>query len=737
MPVITRPSLSVTTTSDRHDLRVVSEKPARTPGPRDGHHDFRPDIEGLRALAVVAVLGFHAFVPHLAGGFIGVDLFFVISGFLITGLLLDEHRRTGRISFAAFYARRARRILPAAAVVLLAVSAASYLLLSPLRRVDVMRDVLASTGYAVNWRFIQLQTDYLAANRDPSPLLHFWSLAVEEQFYIVWPLLIVALVVAARWLRIRTTAIVLLGALGVVAGSFLLSRGWTSTSAPLAYLSSPSRAWQFAGGGAVAALLRLRTSPRTDGPSGPRRLRYAAGLIAALLGWAGVGLIMWSILTFNTSTVYPGTAALLPTGGGLLLVLTGSATGPSSVFGPTRVLSLPSVRWIGRLSYSWYLWHWPVLVFAQARYPQLRWPALVALVVASAVPAWLTMRLVEDPVRRSRAVASRPFRGMSVGVTALVLPLAVALVVGSGALVSMNREAAAATAARAHKLANLAATGDPFGGAETGGAVIPATSVARKDTPHYPADCIVGAAITTSPPCVIDPSNGEKVPLTPRRVVLIGDSHAGQWFPVAAAIARKRHWDVEVLTKSGCPLADLRIVNPELHRVFTECAEWREATLQRLANEPRPALVLMSTLNRYVTDDTYLLNGWRRTLARLATLDAPLVYLADTPYPQKDVPACVSGALAHWSRCAMPRAEAVRQDAFAAAAQRGSMGPVTGVSMNRWLCPAGATCPAVRGGVLLYRDESHVTDTAMTLLGPAVDRLLTAQRTIPNPASAS
>ena len=179
-----------------------------------------------------------------------------------------------------------------------------------------------------------------------------------------------------------------------------------------------------------------------------------------------------------------------------------------------------------------------------------------------------------------------------------------------------------------------------------------------------------------------------------------------------------------MLNKSGCPLADITVVNPDLGREFDECAAWRTTVLSRLASEPTPRLVLMGSLNGYVQDRGYLLNGWRRTLAELADLGAPLVYLVDTPFPNKDVPSCVSGASADWSRCALPRT-VLRPDPFDDAVRGGRMAGVVGsVDVNGYLCPPGATCPAVRNGVLLYRDTSHVTDTAMTLLAGAVERQL-------------
>jgi peptidoglycan/LPS O-acetylase OafA/YrhL len=671
---------------------------------------FRGDVEGLRALAVLAVLAFHADVPHLAGGFVGVDVFFVISGFLITGLLLDEHERTGRVSLAAFYARRARRILPAAAVVLVATVAASWWLLTPLRRVDVIRDVLAAAGYAVNWRFITGQTDYLAAGRDASPLLHYWSLAVEEQFYLVWPLLLIAALLLARLLRCSPRATVAVAASIVGLGSFALAVRWTWSEEPLAYLGSPSRAWQFAAGALLAVAARSW-----------HRRRPPSWLLRSL-GWLGLACIVGAVVSFGPATLYPGWAALLPTAGGVALIASGSWGEHRG--GVASLLTLRPVRALGRLSYSLYLWHWPVLVLAEARLGGLSWTSRVLLSLAAVVPAFLTMRLVEDPVRLSSTVSSRPFRGLSLGLTALVVPVTAALLVGSSALDTMDAEVQAA-AARAERLrAASASLADPLAGTTTRGAVTPAAAVARKDTPHYPAECIVAAQATSSPSCVIDPVDGSPAALTRDRVVLIGDSHAGQWFPTAAAVARKRGWDVEVLNKSGCPLPDITVVNPDLGRSFDECAAWRTTVLARLANEPAPRLVLMSSLNGYVQDPVYLLNGWRRTLASLSDLGAPLVYLADTPFPNKDMASCISGALSDWSRCALPRT-VLRRDPFADAIRRGRFGGVLGsVDINSYLCPPGATCPAVRNGVLLYRDTSHVTDTAMTLLAGATERQL-------------
>ncbi|MDX6761638.1 acyltransferase, partial [Streptomyces sp. F8] len=245
-------------------------------GPSPHRAVFRPDIEGLRAVAVVAVLAFHAGIPWATGGFVGVDVFFVISGYLITGLLVREAIATGRIRLGDFFSRRARRLLPSAAVVLAAVAVAGAWLTVPLRRTDLEHDVVAAALSLANWRFVSQHTDYLAAGHQQGPLLHFWSLAVEEQFYLFWaPLLAVLVLGAARAVRRGRSVrrMVLLAAAPLTLASFVLSLHWTRDSVSLAYLGTPSRVWQF-GVGALLALL-------------PRHLMRGPRVLRLLGGWAG------------------------------------------------------------------------------------------------------------------------------------------------------------------------------------------------------------------------------------------------------------------------------------------------------------------------------------------------------------------------------------------------------------------------------------------------------------------
>ncbi|MFJ9635612.1 acyltransferase family protein [Streptomyces sp. NPDC101178] len=693
-------------------------------GPSPHRSTFRPDIEGLRAVAVLAVLAFHAEIPGLAGGFIGVDVFFVISGYLITGLLVREAVTTGRIRLGDFFSRRARRLLPSAAVVLAAVAVAGAWLTVPLRRTDLEYDVLASALSVANWRFVSQQTDYLAAGHDQSPLLHFWSLAVEEQFYLFWaPLLAVVVLFAARAVRrgraVRSVVALVTGAL--VLGSFALSLHWTEHAVSLAYLGTPSRVWQF-GVGALLALLPWHLL------RGPRPLRL-------LCGWGGAVAIGWCVVAYDASTPYPGLAALVPTLATAAVILAAiPGRGERNVQGPYgvgRLLAGRAPRAIGRLSYTLYLWHWPVLVLAEARLGALGWPARTAWTLAAVLPALATMRWVERPLRRSRTVSELPRRGLAVGVCAIVLPVALALVVGTATLHLMGPTTPVDVkglppgAASGPSLLGAAGTSGPPGasvasGASAGdGPMVPNPAQARKD---FPPDqgCQVAPEVTRSPECLFGAVD------SPDRIVLLGDSHAGQWFSPMLAIASQRGWGLQELVKQGCPLPELDVDSPQLGRAYRECGVWRADALDRLRTGPKPRLIVIASLDRYTEDDELLAAAWEKTLKPLRAIGAPIVYIEATPVPGSDIPACVSGAADGAAACAFSRADAVPADPLARRIAAGAVPGVRVIGVNQVLCPGdGPTCPAVRERILLYRDDAHLTNVAAVVLTPRLERLLT------------
>jgi peptidoglycan/LPS O-acetylase OafA/YrhL len=380
---------------------------------------FRPDIEGLRAVAVIAVVLYHAGIPGDAGGYIGVDVFFVISGFLITGLLWREVATTNTVALGRFYGARARRLLPAAATVGIATAIGAAIVLPPLQARNVFVDGVASALYVGNYRFAQQGTDYLAADL-PSPFQHYWSLGVEEQFYLVWPMLIIG----TAWLigRLRPGAMaralpyaLVLGLVGVA--SLTAAMLWTRISPSWAFFSLPTRAWELAAGGLVALSIE--------------HWRKLPLLPAAIAGCGGLTLILLTCTQLGPHTPYPGTAALLPVLGTALVIGGGTVTGS---LGPGRLLCRPAMRAIGRISYSWYLWHWPVLLLL----PQLLGepaglPARLSAIFISAGLAVITLHLVENPGRfaaalRRSAKTSLAVAGAATGVAACACLLLLAVI---------------------------------------------------------------------------------------------------------------------------------------------------------------------------------------------------------------------------------------------------------------------------------------------------------------------
>ena len=653
---------------------------------------FRPDIEGLRGIAVLAVLGFHAAIPGLTGGYVGVDVFFVISGFLITGLLLS--RRIGLLDFAA---RRARRILPAAAVVLVATAIAGGLLLDPLRGTDLARDLMAAAGQYANWRFVGEQTDYLAAGRDPSAVQHFWSLGVENQFYVLWGVLLLGL---GRLLPRHRPLVAGVVALVVGAGSLALCLRWTAQSAALGYFSTATRLWEFAAGAAVAlAARRLTARPVSPLTAGALRV----------LGWAGAAAVLTAILRYDRSTPYPGSAALLPVLGTAAVLLAASHGHPLGAPDAGRLLATRPLRAVGRLSYSWYLWHWPVLTIAQARYGPLPWTAAVALTAAAALPAWLTGRLVENPLRLGSAA---PRRGLAIASAALTIPLIAGLTLGGGTVRALGSAEAAGAPAGAADGPDLLAPGTRVL------ALTPSLARARTDFPPG-RDCEIPLSAENSPRCLFGDEESKD------RIVLIGDSHAGQWIAGLLPLAERRHWALEVLVKPGCPLPALTVRNDVLGRNYTECDHWRENTLARIAAGPTPRLIVMAGLNRYGSQEERS-DGWARTLDRLRAVGAPLAYLADTPMPGKDIPTCLAASDGRSDACFFPRESAFEPDPLLGGGLAERYG-VHVLDAGPLLCPGtGPDCPAVLEGVLLYRDSGHITNTLAQVLAPRLEQGLAA-----------
>ncbi|HEX6664971.1 MAG TPA: acyltransferase family protein [Solirubrobacterales bacterium] len=672
-------------------------EPAPTP-PREG---FRADVEGLRAVAIGAVLLCHAGVPLLAGGYIGVDVFFVISGFLITRLLLGEVERTGRISLRRFYARRAKRLLPLSAVLLAAVGVASLLLLSPLRAVEVSGDIISSALYTANWHFAAQSTDYFAQDIEPSPVLHLWSLAIEEQFYLVWPTLMLA--VTWLWRRrgasVRPVLWVTLAA--VLAGSLALGIALTGSEPASAYFSTFGRAWELALGAALA-LLGVVKLPR---------------IAAAAIGWAGLAAIVYAAFAFDAATPFPGTAALVPTLGTAAVILAGASVHAATRAAPAGLLGLAPVRYVGRISYSWYLWHWPALVFAAVIWGPLSVASGLAVVAASLVPTVLTHHLIEDPVRRARTLARFPSRGLALGLGCT------AIAVGSGLMLAdVQPVLQTAPQATVSGAAALVHESTPQKSAD---AVRPNPLRARDDRSRAFYDgCLVGIDGTNSNRCLYGDPHGK------RTLILFGDSHAMQYFAPLEELARKHHWRLIALTKAECTPGEVPIRSMVADREYSQCRAWREDSLQRIEAASSKAMVVMSGDTAYTPYDAdgneltgadgaaAMEAGYAETLARIDRAGLRTAVIRDTPASASDVPSCVSKELQNLDSCAFERDRDPDKEFDARAAVAAPNAHL--IDLTAEICPADL-CRAVIGNALVYRDKSHLTATFARTLSPWIE----------------
>lgn len=699
-------------------------------GQRHLQKGFRQDIEGLRAVAVLAVVLFHCNLPGLGGGFVGVDVFFVISGFLITGLLWREASTAGTVRLGRFYGARARRLLPASATVGVVTAVASAVLLNPLQARTVIGDGIASALYVGNYRFALQGVDYQIAYRPPSPFQHYWSLGVEEQFYLLWPAMIIGTAWLVRRVRRRTEPraassvapyLVVLAVVGVA--SFAVSLAATHVAPSLAFFSLPTRAWELAIGGLVA----LTTNQWRRLPAFP----------AAIAGWAGLVLILLGCTTIGATTPYPGTAALLPVLGTALVIGAGCAA-PS--WGCGRALALSPMRAVGRVSYSWYLWHWPVLLLAP---PLLGRPGLgpvdgLAALAVSLGLSVLTLHFIENPFRYAPAVRRSAGRSLALGgaATAVAVCAGVALLVlvpnpvGHGPAAPTLTVAALPTpagrdiklydAAVQHAFAQVQAAVEASADLKAVPSNL-APSLADAIRPGNSSDrCMLNLLEVDQPEC----ATGDTASTT--TMALIGDSNAGMWGPALQQVAAQRHWRLETLSKASCPVLDLPFYNALLQRKYTECERWRRQIMARLQSEHPRLVVLGMVRHDFKTGFPPYVRAWNDSLTRLVqqlrSAGSNVLVLGPIPDLNSNVPECLSVHLDDATACSSSRTTAVSEPGMAveSAATKAAGGQYADIT--DLFCTTDR-CPAIVGNTLVYHNEFHLTSDYVRLLAPVIGAL--------------
>lgn len=676
---------------------------------------LRTDIQALRAVAVLAVVLFHLWPNRLTGGYVGVDVFFVISGFLITSHIVRDVE-VGRFSVVEFWSRRMLRLLPASLLVL-AVTAVGVWALGPVRLWGQwFQEIAASALYAQNWVLAGDAVDYLAAENVPSPVQHFWSLSVEEQFYLVWPLLIGLSLLAgtrSRW-GWRPVAAGVLAA--VVAASLIASVVWTGSDQAYAYFITPTRAWEFGAGALLAFVPALGRG---------RVAKVPGAAVQGATAWVGLALIVVSAVVFTEVTPFPGAWAAVPVLG-TVLVIWARVTDRFT----TGLAGLAPVQFLGDVSYAVYLWHWPLIVLVPyATGHDLRTLDKLAILAVTILLAWATRRWVEKPVLRHR----HRFKPWA---TFTAAAIAGALVVGT-ALVGVQASENYAQR-ELDRAAELLADPPPCFGAAARSphgelcvnddldTATPAVEVASADVPELFRGRCAGTSKTDSvpKPCSVGDPDGAV------RIALIGDSHAVQYSAVLSDIAARNGWALDTYSKGACPFSDVRRAQDAV--LHAACTAWVDRA-KTMITDGDYDLVVTSQVRGVrwepptgTTPESFAEGGLASLWSGLADQGIRVAAVADVPKPRKGALDCLQEPGRDlFADCRVPRARGLSYDPQPGAVAQLNRPDVTLIDFTNVYCDD-RECFPMLGGVTIYRDTSHLTNTFARTLEPYFEAELTA-----------
>ncbi|MEV5952790.1 acyltransferase family protein [Streptomyces sp. NPDC051987] len=650
---------------------------------------YRPDIQGLRAVAIMMVVCMHCGILDIHGG---VDVSFVLSGFLIGSQLLAEIDRTGKVSLSKFWARRFRRLAPGAALTIVVTGVLSWIYASPFSFRGYMDDGLAASLSVINWRLAENGTDYFANDGSQSPYQHFWSLGIEEQFYLATPIVLVAVAWLSR-LVFRNRLLVGAVLTAVVGGSFYLGCTETTSNQPLAYFGTQSRIWELAFG----VLLALWAPSVSRMPQ----------VLAALVSWLGLATTLVTGLLITEHTPLPGYAVLGPVLGAWLIIAGGCA---NPRLGVERLLDNPVLDFVGKVSYGWYLWHWPLLIL---------WPHIIGwefgysdrfrVAVLSFLIAIATHYVVEKRFRENVKLVVRPWRGILTGGT-LTATSAVAMVVALQVPLNLSF----GTAGTAAALTGFDGTRSVEQAVSERSAPKVSESVLLKSPDdrgdHGCIDQLLVTSFTPHDDCVIGDRTSE------RTMVLLGDSHAYQWGNAFDTLGRKLHVKVVTVIKSGCSPEVYKITRADLGREYTECPKWRTTALAYI-RKLKPDVVVVANRVQYTT----VREGAADTFKKLQAMGSDLVYLADTPKPTFNIPDCLAENSKHPAECTLPSETAVDLPDFRKLERQvAEKYGATVINPLPAFC-ANGYCPAVIGGHVVYWDNSHMTGSYAASLEPFLE----------------
>lgn len=692
---------------------------------------FRPDIEVLRAIAVLAVVISHSKLA-LASGFIGVDIFFVISGFLITKHLYDEVKKSGTVSITGFYARRILRILPASMFVVLMTILVFLIWLSPLQTINYGWDSLVSSLSGMNYRLAVTGTDYFNSSSLPSPFQHFWSLAVEEQFYFIWPILILIVAklfirspkkllhvldpkyinlenenqrvqafekefTAAQFIKFKIAITCIL--ISIIVVSLYLSYSITIQSQPWAYFGLHTRAWQLA----VGSLMAFYTTTFAKIPL----------KVASIISWLGFAGLVAGFVVINEKTIYPGLWSLIPTLSTGLIVLAGINESKNSF---ENLFNCRPVRWIGKISYSWYLVHWPLFViFFYTIGDSLNMFQKFGLIALSFIIANLCFLLVENPIRFATWIKASYQRTFTLGLLLILISAG-----ASYSVVYIKTESLKGyeEVEIVQNVLDEKALIERIKQGLTNKKLKTPLSMVSTDRPYV--NCYVPQSDTQLPEidkCTVKNTTGSKT------IALIGDSHIYQWANSFQKIAEKYNYNLLILVKPGCPMYDISVFDPTLNRDYWECYVWRKNMLGKLT-EIKPNIIVHSGII-YKEASVEKFTDYIRTLKKVSK---NVVNIVDTRKPNIQIPECFAKNSQDIQKCSFStdfefnNGGDIKMQQTVEAEKLGAKN----IETSNWFCFK-KLCPPIIQNIVVYQDDNHVSNTYAQYLSSALEqKLITA-----------
>lgn len=646
---------------------------------------YRPDIQGLRAVAIMMVVSMHCGILDIHGG---VDVSFVLSGFLIGGQLFAEIDKTGKVSLTKFWARRFRRLTPPMAVVIVGTAVLAWMYGSPLRFRTYIEDGLSASLSFLNWRLVEDGTDYFANDGSQTPYQHFWSLGIEEQFYLAAPLVLVAVAWISRKI-FRNRALVALFLMAVIAGSFYLGWSKTTENQPLAYFSTHTRIWEI-----VCGVLLALAAPLVS--------RMNTG-VAAVVSWLGLGTVLVTAMLITDETPLPGYAVAGPVIGAVMVIAGGCA---NPRFGAERLLDNPVLDFVGNVSYGWYLTHWPLLVL---------WPSItdrdftfeerMRVVVLSFLLAVALHYAVERRFKKNVSLVTRPWKGvLTGGFTTAGTAGAMAL----ASLVPLHLATSSSSGTAAAGFTSEASVEDSVHRTKLSAAVQSVLeSTPKNSAKHGCIDDFDVPKFVMRDGCVAGDPKGSKT------LVLMGDSHAWQWNDVYHEIGEELGVRVVTMAKGGCSPQIYRISNPQVNGVYTECDSWRQSAFAEL-KKIQPDVIVIADRARREANRT----GAEASFKVFKETGAELVYMTDTPQPGQNIPDCLATHIDNTALCNRKQWQALEYTEFRAMEREVAEKYGAEIIDTTPAFCAADVCPAVIGDQVVYFDNSHITSSYSKTLKP-------------------